>query len=141
MRYIRLKDGRVLDTLDERGTAISQTRKQCDFEDFVVVQNRLGDFAIPKTEIVKQANTIKKLCDELIIKNPNVNEKFYSIVFVYQGAWKNILNKKHAKFCTSRDIYEHDVEIFGAIWVIDSNGVPTLKPVSKMNEKGELELL
>ena len=91
--------------------------------------------------IIKQAETIKELCDELIIKNPNNDGDFYRKVFVYEGAWKNILNEKHAKHCTNRDIYEHDVEIFGAIWVIDSNGVPTLKPVAKMNSKGELELL
>lgn len=98
-------------------------------------------YAFNESEIIKTANTIEELCDELIIKNPNNDEEFYRKVFVYEGAWKSILNEKHAKHCTNRDIYEHDVEIFGAIWVIDSNGVPTLKPVAKMNDKGDLELL
>ena len=91
--------------------------------------------------IIKQADTIEELCDELIIKNPNNDGEFYRKVFVYENRWKNILNEKHAKVCTDRDIYEHDVEIFGAVWVFDSNGAPTLKAVARMNDKGELELL
>ena len=30
---------------------------------------------------------------------------------------------------------------YGAIWVIDDNGVPILKPVTKMNQEGKLVLL
>ena len=91
--------------------------------------------------IIKQADTIEELCDELIIKNPNNDGDFNKKVFVTTNRWEILLNEKHAKHCINRDIYEYDVEIFGAIWTYDSDGVPTLKAVAKMNDKGELELL
>ncbi len=129
MKYFRAKDGIYI---------------QCKFKGYENYYCLPRNTNITKKEdlvILKESNNIDELCDELIIKNPNNDGDFYRKVFVYEGAWKNILNEKHAKHCTNRDIYEHDVEIFGAIWVIDSNGVPTLKPVAKMNDKGELELL
>ena len=73
----------------------------------------------------KKAGTIKKLCDAWIIIPKGV--KCNSFV---RNVNENI------------DHFKNDSHIiYGAIWVIDSNGVPTLKPVAKMNDKGELELL
>lgn len=120
MKYIRTKDG-IYDISNWKETDI-----------YFEGENGF----ITKKRIIKQADTIEELCDELIIKNPNNDGEFYRKVFVYQGAWENILNEKHAKHCTNRDIYEHDVEIFGAIWTDKG-----LIYVAKMNEKGELELL
>lgn len=120
MKYIRTKDGRIYDTLDERGMAISQTRKQCDFVDFVTFQNRLGDFAIPKTEIIKQADTIEELCDEFVlIRNETIR--------VYPKLEQ--LLEAITAICIGDNVY-------GAIWTEWG-----LKYVAKMNKKGELELL
>ncbi len=123
MKYIRTKDG-IFDETQHRHTKIKGR---------VSIMGIFYDF--------KESDTIEELCDELIIKNPNNDGDFYRKVFVFEDAWENILNERHAQHCTNRDIYEHDVEIFGAIWIYNSNGVPTLKAVAKMNEKGELELL
>lgn len=141
MPYIRTKnfihDSKDVVVVNENGTLVVLRGIDKDF----VERTRGKTWNTGTNVVLAQKNTIEELCDELIIKNPNNDGDFYRKVFVYQGAWKNILNEKHAKHCTNRDIYEHDVEIFGAIWVFDSDGAPTLKPVAKMNENGKLELL
>lgn len=120
MKYIRTKDGKIYDTLDERGMAISQIRKQCDFVDFVTFQNRLGDFAIPKTEIVKQADTIEELCDEFVGIDSQGHYIIHNDKFI-EGA---------------RIIPLEKVNYYGAIWTDKG-----LIYVAKMNDKGELKLL
>ena len=80
--------------------------------------------------ILKQADTIKELCDEFVVK-VNVHNV--------------VLHDLDSALRLAEDYGNHeltkDYEIYGAIWVIDSNGVPTLKLVAKMNDNGELCLL
>ena len=135
MKYIRTKDGIYeLEHIYMDGI-IFHGSVEYDREGNVIYD--IDD----KTTFITQADTIKELCDELIIKNPNNDGDFNKKVFVTTNRWEILLNEKHAKHCINRDIYEYDVEIFGAIWTYDSDGVPTLKAVAKMNDKGELELL
>lgn len=82
---------------------------------------------IKKEEIVVQANTIEKLCDEFVLISP---------VFAYPNRLtKDRLNdlvwlKKHnSEDCKNDTAY-------GAIWTDKG-----LIYVAKMNEKGDLELL
>ena len=73
-------------------------------------------------ELDRQADTIEELCDEYV-------------------HYEN----KHC--CVVGDVEAREMAtanygtIYGAIWVFDGKGVPTLKPVAKMNKKGELKLL
>ena len=72
--------------------------------------------------IENQADTIEELCDEFVIvfKDKKIVEKDFKLVKTNYGTYDSV---------------------YGAIWTYDSNGAPTLKPVAKMNDKGELELL
>ena len=74
-------------------------------------------------EIVKQADTIEKLCDQFVLLDHNkvfllANNNFS----VIRDIWKN---NRYA-----------EIYIYGAIWTDKG-----LIYVAKMNDKGELELL
>lgn len=87
-------------------------------------------------EIVKQADTIKELIDELVIYNPNINEKLDRQRFIYQNKWEGLLNPKMAYFQK-----QNNIKVYGCIWVQLSNKAWRLEPVAVVNDKGELELL
>ena len=78
--------------------------------------------SIDTIEVNNVGDTIDELCDEFIH-----------------------CENKHC--CVVGDVEAREMAaanygtIYGAIWVFNGKGVPTLKPVAKMNEKGELELL
>ena len=102
MKYIRTKNGNILNS--SRG---------------------LTSMIVTKDDILKEADAIEDLCDELVV--------------IYKEG------KKFAKpftsvYCETRDILkEHDLtecNIYGAIWTDQG-----LIYVAKMNEKGELELI
>ena len=77
-------------------------------------------------EIVKQADTIKELCDEWICRDNNNIEyrpyRFYFLDDLYAFIKENKLFERYT--------------IYGAIWTDKG-----LIYVAKMNEKGELELI
>ena len=78
----------------------------------------------------KVADTIEELCDEFIL----VNE--------YRFRKPKTATELEKDFDEMKSFYTNkNDKIYGAIWTYDSNGVPTLKPVAKINEKGELELI
>lgn len=88
-----------------------------------------------RTSIFKQADDLKDLCDEIVVDDKtSPNNK----PFIYKEDWGKILNQKVGE-CLN--VCVGNGAIYGAIWVFDDNGAPTLKPVAKMNEKGDLELL
>lgn len=102
MKYIRTKDGRIIDfnSLTETAKAsvsMDAMEKNCDFE--------IGD-------------TIEELCDEFVCIRKDNSKALLSCV---------------DEVLPLRMCY---IGIYGAIW-IDA----LLKPVAKMNDKGELELL
>lgn len=76
-----------------------------------------------------RANTIEELCDAFII----IDEDKKRSVYLKELNWT---------FDMIQDLgMWSDRTCYGAIWVIDSNGAPTLKSMAKMNDKGKLELL
>ena len=73
--------------------------------------------------ILKQADTIKELCDEFVIIGYKIKDPF---IFSKEGI-------------SIDDFWKHspsDTIVYGAIWTEWG-----LKYVAKMNDKGELELL
>lgn len=130
MRYIRTKDGRIIkigeqtDVGYEKGT----------FE----VHNKTGIVAsYEPIEVLKEANTIKELCDEFVdtseLKTTNTGGWLYDefdsdnkcLVYYAEDERRTI------------PLNEFDLsKIYGAIWT--NKG---LIYVAKMNEKGCLELL
>lgn len=116
MKYIRTKDGEILDTtcLDKYNWL--NTR-------FIIQENQLIVFDLYHQDYIKnhgevhsQAETIEELCDLFIVWNTKNIWCF----------WKS---------CHSLPIEDID-KVYGAIWTDKG-----LIYVAKMNEKGELELL
>lgn len=120
MKYVRTKDGIFEVVLTSP-------------LDFVRIDK--GDGTYPdvfEKDILKQANTIKELCDELVVietknedcSSPYVLKCFY--LYCYNSWFER--EKEHIKNGTT--------VVYGEIW-IDGE----LHKVAKMNEKGELKLL
>lgn len=93
-----------------------------------------------------------KNCESLLYENEKIIKESYTIEglceeFVYVGLnCPKVINAHNDFRCIDIDqvrlnISLHGGCLFGAIWVFDSNGAPTLKPVAKLNEKGKLELI
>lgn len=76
-----------------------------------------------QTHVIKSGDTIKELCDEFVVIGYKIKDPF---IFSKEGI-------------SIDEFWKHspsDTIVYGAIWT--NKG---LKYVSKMNEKGELELL
>ena len=114
MKYIRTKD------------AIYKVRKpaldEYLWEDSTYVY---GHEHIKNSEIIKQADTIKELCDRFIVINGRKHIHYTK---------KDFDAKSHRYLCL--DIKENKKQCYGAVWCEWG-----LKYVAKLNEKGELELL
>ena len=93
--------------------------------------------------IIKESDDLSELCDAFIdtseLETTNTGGWLYDefdsknkcLVYYAEDERRTIpLNE-----------FDDLSKIYGAIWIIDENGAPTLKPVSKVNEKGELELI
>lgn len=120
MKYIRTKDGKIHEIVLKQSNLYFVKANLSDGSDI------FGDFCYHQEDIFKESDTIKELCDEFLVCH---NGKI-----ICQFA-KNVWDYESIKYLgTSNDFY-------GAIWVFDDNGAPTLKPVAKMNEKGDLELI
>lgn len=124
MKYIRTKDG-IYEVIKEDsiwvdcvGSLQRIMKCQCCFK---------------KHAIIKQADTIEELCDELIIydKEQCIRE-FITIDFYNKTYWFKYDEDEYSK---PIKIKPND-EIYGAIWTDKG-----LIYVAKMNDKGELELL
>ena len=126
MKYIRIKEGKIID-IDKR----YQEHLNDPWHD-KKIKSKQTFIKISHHNIVKQADTIEELCDGYVLVykiwsniKPNILTPLRSWTF-----------KDARRFAIEEESY-----LFACIWVIDSNGAPTLKPVAKMNEKGDLELL
>ena len=131
MRYIRTKDGRIIKIGDQTDVGYEKGT----FE----VHNKIGIVAsYEPIEVLKQADTIKELCDEFVdtseLKTTNTGGWLYDefdsdnkcLVYYAEDERRTIpLNE-----------FDDLSKIYGAIWTDKG-----LIYVAKMNEKGELELL
>lgn len=117
MKYIRTKDGRI-------GVYLNKQIGNCHRIAFKETIETIYD-----DEIIKQADTIEELCDVYVMNHG------FGPYLVYIDELDG-----HAMGQTKEMLLSGQLEAYGAIWVFDSNGAPTLKPVAKMNGKGELEL-
>ena len=106
MRYIRTKE------------------TDCCIIDTIKYKEITGeDCFIPKNEIVDEADTIEKLCDEFIVVSDNCEKPIISALPFNE---LKIYAKNRTKYANC----------YGAIWTECG-----LKYIAKMNSKGELELL
>ena len=132
MKYIRTKDGHIyeIQTLGYCGVLIGHFKGA---DDNFNLHNSLREWQLDcknqyflntpngYTTCIKQADTIEELCDAYVIVPKDKKYKPYTI---------NTLSV----FDDFEDVLRHN-DIYASIWV-DA----LLKPVAKMNEKGELEL-
>lgn len=125
-KYIRTKDGKIFSVLvsdqlskDEVAMDIIGFRIQTALKQNKCIAN--------KDNILKVANTIEELVDVYILKDTETS---------YCG----VMSKETMKHSINPGT-AYGREFYGAIWGIDKKGIPTLKPIAKMNKEGELELL
>ena len=116
MKYIRTKDGRIAEIKENMIVKVCDdaTRLVYKKEPYICVLNGNDD-------ILKQADTIEKLCDV--------------VVYVKDGYENNIETIKDFQK-RNRKLFDKDLIVYGAIWTDKG-----LIYVAKMNENGELELL
>ena len=111
MKYIRTKDGIYLNGGEFGYPRVGIIGKK--------QENDFG-FCFDKTDVVKQADTIKELCDEFIGLSINNIHNFYDSFEEMKQAFTK---------------YKNEI-FYGAIWTDKG-----LIYVAKMNEKGELCLI
>lgn len=105
MKYIRTKDGRIIDT-----ATLPPLVKEAKYDG-----EGIGEYhGIP---IVAEADTIKELCDCLMVNG--LCDPFFE-------SWDYVLN----------DDDRRNYDVYGAIFTDEG-----IKYVAKLNEEGELELL
>ena len=122
MKYIRTKDGCITEGNFEIGKTITTL---------------YGDEPITKENT---ADTIEELCDEIIfiLEGSPIP---YSAPYQYDKERKTEWFKTETEIDIGFGFTEKIKEMFLAIWTKGEHGKPILKPVAKMNDKGELELL
>lgn len=108
MKYIRTKDSICGERIYEND--IPKPKNEHEKEVLRKLRNNIGEI------VIKQADTIEKLCDEFVRVSKSVHDFLVS---------DDIPTKKF-----------DDTEIYGAIWTDKG-----LQFVARMNSKGELELL
>lgn len=116
MKYIRTKDGRIINTQDERGKLIGDNVVKVN-NSLIVVKNNKGDELIPIEDIIKKADTIEELCDMFVCIRKDNSKALLSCV---------------DEVLLLRMCY---IGIYGAIWCEYG-----LKYVAKLNKKGQLQL-
>lgn len=145
MRYIVTKDGRIAEIKETMFVKQCEDGKRLVYKDSPFICVLYGN-----DTILKQADTIEELCDELVAEDRTGHRWLaYITTKTYEDSEGNIIEYKvYGNKYTEEyphnlidDIKRKGLKIYGAIWVTDENGVPTLKPVSKVNEEGALELI
>lgn len=114
MKYIRTKDGNILERKEELGHFYYENREITSY--YYNEQNNLSldDFLKERGGIIKQADNIEELCDEFV----------------------GVVGNMHRQLTGTNIRSWNDCAIYGAIWTDKG-----LIYVAKMNDKGELELL
>lgn len=122
MKYIRTKFGRVFKVVES-----DYSEHFCKVE----VPNFFAYTLIDKSDVVKTSENVEKLIDGFIIGE---TLKIYNKSnFDFEKKMVNLGQKCWTKFENLKSIY-------GVVLSFD-NGIPKIRTVAKMNEKGELELL
>ena len=123
MKYIRTNDGKICKLciheiiVLEDGIEVARRKER--------LIDGYYDFAT-ECKIIKEADTIEKLCDEFIV-DANYKDKPY----LYD----------RDEPVNSPEFTSEDEVVYGGIWTTGEHGEPILKPVAKLNEKGEWKLL
>ena len=125
MKYIRTKDGRIIDTSDWEAH-YSKKGDEYVLESYTANFNVL--MGVLAEDIIAEADTIEELCDCFAIEDTFTSEMFW---FGPSFFGSKPLARTYA--------VDEKRKVFGYI-VIEKNGVKTLEPVLQTNEKGEFEL-
>lgn len=117
-KYIRTKTGKICKV------EITKIDKEHN-----LFNDREKDMSYIDDDVIKIADGIEELCDEIVIENPNENPHLFYVLYDYGIK---------SRFDYVKERLEHfkDCVISGAIWTEWG-----LKYVAKMNEKGCLELI
>ena len=113
MKYVRLKDG-----------IIEKSKIKFLADGKVELTDGHGSWQIDNLQIIKESDSIDKLCDLYYI----VDKKYPQYNYL----------SKHVDV-SLEDRYEYD--IYAMIKTTDEHGTPIIKTVAKWNDRGEWELL
>lgn len=119
MKYIRTKDGRILD-LDRIKLYAESYSFNNESETHLSIE---WDIIREEIDIIKQTDTIEELCDEIVEVIDGKAQVVYADISFNDLAIAKIRDKNNAI-------------VYGAIWTKKG-----LIYVAKMNDKGDLELL
>ncbi len=143
MKYIRTKDGRIID--------IEKFKKQFDFQSCIYedIETIFWKDACKyperhkqgiKARTLKQADTIEELCDEFVLIHTEYDNSKDIFEARSSGTWLQHRGDNYYSFgleqVRSGKMNIKGSTLYGAIWTEWG-----LKYVAKMNDKGELELL
>lgn len=158
MKYIRTKDGRIVDI----EKFINEEKDTPYYKDFIfeeitkdgvlkwtaigTEQNSMEEqigirchfSATLNSEVIKQAETIEELCDDFIgvLDNGNGSHIWYDEEYLAITEWETQEELSALKFKYAKANLSLNEILYGAIWT--SKG---LIFVAKKNEEGKLELL
>ena len=124
MKYIRTKDGRIIDTSDWEAH-YSKKGDEYVLESYTANFNVL--MGVLAEDITAEADSIEELCDWFAFED-TFDAEHSGVTFLFNSA---SLARLYA--------VEKKRKTFGYL-VIEKNGVKTLEPVLQTNEKGEFEL-
>ena len=136
MKYIRTKNGRILKVFKDNVGLLEENDGLTYYGENTV------DFEtsrwLPKSEVIKIADTIEDLCDEFVVVN---NSDFYNGRYIYYQVYPQAYHRGDNYYDFSFEQIRTgrrkiDGTLYGAIWTDKG-----LIYVAKMNEKGELEVL
>lgn len=127
MKYIRTKDG-----IYELMFPNEEQQMSFDHKTIEPAYYTTKNDWVAKKDVIKYADTVEELIDELVVVEPNNEDcpRPYVLDCFYLCGYNSWFEreKEHIKNGT--------IVVYGSIWVNDE-----LRKVAKMNDKGELELL
>ena len=123
-KYIRTKDNKIFKVLDTHYMRVPENHRLYGVKVYDVEVWK----GILEEDVLKEANTLKELCD--IFKVVNINQSPFSFT--------NYRDFELARFNKNKS---ENATLYGYIYILLPNGAVRIEPVAKMNEKGDLELL
>lgn len=93
--------------------------------------NKREIVSIPKQCVIKEECMIDELCDSFVCVSNEERNNFVNQYNSFRAMINDDFYKKYRKY----------YGFYGSIWIKGDSSEPILKPIAKINEKGELELL
>lgn len=142
MKYIRTKDGRIIDCVKLVGDAKKHIlQNENDYKLAHVLSSKTYDTNFGwQRRVIKQADDIKELCDCFLLVDKNERDGEVEDPLATKD-YQRLLAEFRVRLVDGSDIRK--MAFYGCIWAFGDDGLPRLEPVAKLvkREWWELELL